>query len=49
MEKMFKRTLIGAAVASLTMAGAVQAKPATDTVDLYGQVALSVWQYGEDK
>lgn len=49
MEKMFKRTLLGAAVASLTMAGAVQAKPATDTVDLYGQVALSVWQFGEDK
>ncbi|GAL26909.1 porin [Vibrio maritimus] len=49
MEKMFKRTLLGAAVASLTMAGAVQAKPATDTVDLYGQIALSVWQYGEDK
>ncbi|WP_418642001.1 porin [Vibrio chaetopteri] len=49
MEKMFKRTLLGAAVASLTMAGAVQAKPATDTVDLYGQIALSVWQFGEDK
>ncbi|GAL32958.1 outer membrane porin protein [Vibrio maritimus] len=49
MEKMFKRTLLGAAVASLTMAGAVQAKPATDTVDLYGQVAISVWQVAEDK
>ncbi|OIQ25961.1 porin [uncultured Vibrio sp.] len=48
-NKMFKRTLLGAAIASLSFAGAVQAKPATDTVDLYGQVALSIWQYGEDK
>ena len=44
MEKMFKRTLIGAAVASLTLAGSVQAKPATETIDLYGQIAISVAQ-----
>lgn len=47
MEKMFKRTLLGAAVATAALAGSVQAKPATDTVDLYGQVALSIWQFGE--
>ncbi|MGF1775528.1 porin [Vibrio nomapromontoriensis] len=44
MEKMFKRTLIGAAVASLTLAGSVQARPATETIDLYGQIAISVAQ-----
>ncbi|WP_238322238.1 porin [Vibrio mexicanus] len=49
MDKMFKRTLLGAAVASVAFSGAALAKPATDTVDLYGQVALSVWQFGEDK
>ncbi|WP_117234533.1 porin [Vibrio maerlii] len=49
MEKMFKRTLVGAAVATAALAGSVQAKPATESVDLYGQVALAVWQFGEDK
>ncbi|NVC63740.1 porin [Vibrio sp. 05-20-BW147] len=49
MDKMFKRTLLGAAVATAAISGAVQAKPATDTVDLYGQVALSIWQFGEHK
>jgi predicted porin len=44
MEKMFKRTILGAAVASLTLAGAAQARPATETVDLYGQIAISVAQ-----
>lgn len=49
MDKMFKRTLLGAAVASIAFSGSALAKPATDTVDLYGQVALSIWQFGEDK
>lgn len=49
MEKMFKRSLVGAAVAAVAMSGSVLAKPATDSVDLYGQVALSIWQFGEDK
>lgn len=49
MDKMFKRSLVGAAVAAVAMSGSVLAKPATDSVDLYGQVALSIWQFGEDK
>jgi predicted porin len=44
MEKMFKRTILGAAVASLTLAGAAQARPATETIDLYGQIAISIAQ-----
>ncbi|WP_070968663.1 porin [Vibrio sonorensis] len=44
MDKMFKRTLIGAAVASVAFSGSALAKPATDTVDLYGQVAISIAQ-----
>ncbi|MFC1503263.1 porin [Pseudomonadota bacterium] len=44
MENMFKRSVLGVAVAAAAMASvAVQAAPATDTVDLYGQVAVSVW------
>ncbi|MGR5146755.1 porin [Photobacterium alginatilyticum] len=44
MENMFKRSVVGVAVAAAAMASvSVQAKPATDTVDLYGQVAVSVW------
>ncbi|ROV62054.1 porin [Vibrio ponticus] len=47
MEKMFKRTLLGAAVASIAMAGSATAASLTDNVDLYGQAAVSVW-YGVD-
>ncbi|MDX1302390.1 porin [Photobacterium sp.] len=44
MKNMFKRSVLGVAVAAAAMASvAVQAKPATDTVDLYGQIAVSVW------
>ncbi|KKD01193.1 porin [Photobacterium halotolerans] len=50
MENVFKRSVLGIAVAAAaTMAASAQAAPATDSVDLYGQVAVSVWQYGEDK
>lgn len=44
MDKMFKRTLLGAAVASVAFSGSALAKPATDTVDLYGQIAISIAQ-----
>ncbi|BDU36347.1 putative Porin [Vibrio nigripulchritudo MADA3029] len=44
MEKIFKRTLLGAAVASIALSGSALAKPATETVDLYGQIAISVAQ-----
>ncbi|MEI8595045.1 porin [Photobacterium sp. SP02] len=50
MENVFKRSVLGIAVAAAaTMAASAQAAPATDSVDLYGQVAVSVWQFGEDK
>lgn len=53
MDKMFKRTLLGAAVASIAFSGSALAKPATETVDLYGQIAISVAQnvqsYADDK
>ncbi|QUJ66731.1 porin [Photobacterium sp. GJ3] len=49
MENVFKRSLLGLAIASAAVATTAQAAPATDTVDLYGQVAVSVWQFGEDK
>ncbi|MGF1765836.1 porin [Enterovibrio makurazakiensis] len=49
MEKMFKRSIVATAVTAAALASSVAfAKPATETVDLYGQVAVSVWQYGED-
>ncbi len=44
MEKIFKRTLLGAAVATIAMSGSAFAKPATETIDLYGQIAISVAQ-----
>jgi len=44
MDKMFKRTLLGAAVASVAFSGSALAKPATETVDLYGQIAISIAQ-----
>ncbi|MGF1694995.1 porin [Vibrio lamellibrachiae] len=43
-NKMFTRTLIGAAVASIAFSGSALAKPATETVDLYGQIAISIAQ-----
>lgn len=44
MENMFKRSVLGMAITAAALASvAVQAAPATDTVDLYGQVAVSVW------
>ncbi|OAN13930.1 porin [Photobacterium jeanii] len=50
MGKLFKRSVLGVAVAAAALVSTgVQAKPATDTVDLYGQIAVSVWQLGEDK
>ncbi|KDM93018.1 porin [Photobacterium galatheae] len=49
MGNVFKRSLLGLAVASAAVATTAQAAPATDTVDLYGQVAVSVWQLGEDE
>ncbi|UAB69568.1 porin [Vibrio sp. SCSIO 43132] len=49
MEKIFKRTLLGAAVASIALSGSALAKPATETVDLYGQIAISVAQNAETK
>lgn len=49
MEKMFKRSIVATAVTAAALAStAAFAKPATETVDLYGQVAVSVWQFGED-
>ncbi|OEE68215.1 porin [Enterovibrio norvegicus FF-33] len=48
MEKMFKRSIVATAVTAAALASTVaMAKPATETVDLYGQVAVSMWQYGE--
>ncbi|ANU37168.1 porin [Vibrio scophthalmi] len=43
MDKFFKRTLVGAAVAAVAAAGSVNAASLTDNVDLYGQAAVSVW------
>ncbi|MGC9491304.1 porin, partial [Vibrio genomosp. F10] len=43
-NKMFKRTLLGAAIASIAFSGSALAKPATETVDLYGQIAISIAQ-----
>ncbi|MGF1758299.1 porin [Photobacterium sagamiensis] len=44
MENMFKRSVLGVAVAAAAMASvAVQAAPATSTIDLYGLAAVSVW------
>ncbi|GAK82947.1 outer membrane porin protein [Vibrio ponticus] len=47
MEQMFKRTLVGAAVAAVAFSGSALAKPATETVDLYGQIAISIAQDAE--
>ncbi|MFD2180291.1 porin [Veronia pacifica] len=43
MDNQFKRSMLTVAISSLAFASAsVAAKPATDTVDLYGQIAVSV-------